>query len=107
MLSQIQSDQQFYEVINQPNTLIEFFAPWCPHCQAFFPILENYAQNVNPNLPIYQVNIDVYQKLCMEYNIQGYPTLLYFSNGSLISEHEGAMDENGLADFVAQCQNAI
>eukprot|EP00927_Polykrikos_kofoidii_P072645 TRINITY_DN68744_c0_g1_i1.p1 TRINITY_DN68744_c0_g1~~TRINITY_DN68744_c0_g1_i1.p1 ORF type:complete len:1160 (+),score=132.83 TRINITY_DN68744_c0_g1_i1:101-3580(+) len=39
--------ESFFEIVNQPRgydfVLLEFFMPWCPHCQHFAPELERIA----------------------------------------------------------------
>ena len=58
----IESFQEFTNVLNQnEKVLVEFFAPWCPACVTFLPVLEDIDQTLtyeNENLPVYKVNLD-------------------------------------------------
>ena len=55
----IDSFQEFTNVLNQnEKVLVEFFAPWCPACVTFLPVLEDIDQTLtyeNENLAVYKV----------------------------------------------------
>ena len=55
----IDSFQEFSQVLNDNEAvLIEFFAPWCPACVTFLPVLEDIDKTFtyeNKNLAVYKV----------------------------------------------------
>ena len=55
----IDSFQEFTKVLSENDqVLIEFFAPWCPACVTFLPVLEDIDKTLiyeNKNLPIFKV----------------------------------------------------
>lgn len=70
--------------------LIEFYAPWCPHCQHFAPEYERLALTINrfnnltvehkgkaPRILSGTVDCVKYEDTCESWNIQGYPTMLW------------------------------
>jgi thioredoxin 1 len=106
-MQQISSVEQFESLIQGPNVLVEFFAPWCPHCQAFFPTLEAFATQWQFELQTIQVNIDEFPDLTRQWGVEGFPTLFYVSDGTIIASHEGVMSADQLKDFVLQAQTEL
>jgi len=65
--------------------IVIFYAPWCPHCIHFKPKYIELAKKVikeAPEVKFYAISCTVFGPLCREYEIQGYPTLKYFSSGN-------------------------
>jgi len=60
--------------------MVEFFAPWCGHCQQLSPIYSRVAENLHGIVTIGAVDCDVDSNkgLCGQYGIQGFPTLKLF-----------------------------
>lgn len=64
--------------------IVEYYADWCPHCQAFAPKWQRLAvalREANSELRLVSVNCEVHRDLCMERKVQGYPTIEWFYNG--------------------------
>ena len=60
---------------------IEFFAPWCGHCNRFAPTYEEfYVKNKHRKINIAKVDCTHREskELCNRHGIRGYPTMLYF-----------------------------
>jgi len=66
--------------------LVEFYAPWCPHCQHFAPEYERLALAIkrhNEKSPteakLMAATVDCvrHQSTCEHWNINGFPTLLW------------------------------
>ena len=66
--------------------LMEFYAPWCPHCQHFAPDLERLGYVFNSrskrtNVLVTRVNCYALQSVFHTFLIRGFPTL-YFGDRS-------------------------
>ncbi|KAN0022040.1 hypothetical protein ACTFIU_004196 [Dictyostelium citrinum] len=99
---QITSDNS--DIISTGSWLVEFFAPWCGHCKRLAPVYEELAQlyNVdidNSKVKIAQVNCVDNQSVCSKYEIKGYPTIKYFSEGE-IKDYRGSRDKNSFITYL-------
>ena len=66
---------------SKEKAFVLFYASWCPFSQRFLPIFEDYAKS-NPQ-ECMSVVIDDMPDLCEKYEIDYYPTVLLFKNGSV------------------------
>ena len=66
---------------SKEKAFVLFYASWCPFSQRFLPIFEDYAKN-NPQ-ECMSVVIDDKPDLCEKYEIDYYPTVLFFKNGAV------------------------
>jgi thiol-disulfide isomerase/thioredoxin len=75
-----QSKSDIEDVLkSKEKAFVLFYASWCPFSQRFLPIFEDYAKN-NPQ-ECMSVVIDDKPDLCEKYEIDYYPTVLFFKNG--------------------------
>ncbi|XP_071043660.1 dnaJ homolog subfamily C member 10 isoform X1 [Parasteatoda tepidariorum] len=58
--------------------VIDFFAPWCGHCQMFAPEFEKVAQVVEGQVKVGKVNCDHFPDVCKMAGVQAYPTILFY-----------------------------
>lgn len=57
---------------------VEFYAPWCGHCQRLAPEFEKLAKAFDGIVNIGAVDMTVHGEVGSKYGIQGYPTLKFF-----------------------------
>ncbi|MDQ9172328.1 thioredoxin family protein [Oxalobacteraceae bacterium R-40] len=62
-------------------TLLEFGAPWCPHCQAVQPLLEE-AFAHHPGVRHIKIEDGKGKPLGRSYRVKLWPTLIFLSNGT-------------------------
>ncbi|KAE8351847.1 hypothetical protein BDV28DRAFT_136246 [Aspergillus coremiiformis] len=76
----LQVDQKSYDrLIAKSNhaSIVEFYAPWCGHCQNLKPAYEKAAKNLDGLANVAAVNCDddANKPLCGRMGIQGFPTI--------------------------------
>mmetsp|Transcript_45138 Transcript_45138/g.98117 ORF Transcript_45138/g.98117 Transcript_45138/m.98117 type:complete len:509 (+) Transcript_45138:80-1606(+) len=82
------SNDTFISSLEQSSAeyaLIEFFAPWCPHCQHFAPEFEQLAGIIRksgtgssqPRILAASVDCVRYGDMCRSWGVTGYPTMLW------------------------------
>lgn len=74
---------------SQGYRIVEFYAPWCPHCQHFRNHFVEFAQQMHDlvgpdtDLSIHAVSCVVHRALCQEWGVHGYPQIKLFPVGAL------------------------
>ena len=73
-------DRETDKVIGEKPWFIEFFAPWCPHCQHLAPVWDSLHRESKDEVNIARVDCtgEAGRPLCKHFSVHGYPTLLFF-----------------------------
>nr|GMD30113.1 protein disulfide isomerase-like 2-3 [Ipomoea batatas] len=79
--------------------LVEFFAPWCGHCQALTPIYEKVATVLKGVATVAALDADAHQSFAQEYGIRGFPTIKVFVPGKPPVDYEGPREARPISDF--------
>lgn len=108
----IQADaKNFDSIVAKSNhtSIVEFYAPWCGHCQNLKPAYEKAAKDLDGLAKVVAVNCDEdsNKPLCGAHGIQGFPTLKTFRPGKkpgskpIVEDYQGPRTANGIAQAVA------
>ena len=93
----------FHSKINEDGMgwLVIFYAPWCGHCKAALPEYSAAASvfKKEKNVKFGMINCDEHKSACGEYDVRGYPTIKWFSNGSP-EDYQAGRDKNSFIAFV-------
>ena len=91
-------------VASEPLALVEFFAPWCGHCQALAPHYESAATELLPqNVKLAKVDCTQEEALCTDQGVSGFPTLKVFRNGTP-SPYAGTRKKEGIVSYMLKQQ---
>lgn len=77
------TDANFEEEVLKSNdvVLVEFFAPWCGHCQRLAPEWKKAASELKGKVKIAALDATVHTVSASRFQVQGYPTIKYFPAG--------------------------
>ena len=79
--------------------LVEFFAPWCPHCQHYRPTWRKVAaQTAHWPVTIAAVDCTADNVLCKEEEVKSFPTILAYNFGGVA--HGSVMESRKLEDVL-------
>ena len=83
------------------HTVVEFFAPWCGHCQRFAPAYESAAEQLTtehvPSLTVAAVDCAAEPELCGTYSVSSYPTIILLPEKR---QYDGAKEAEPLVAWV-------
>lgn len=74
--------------------IVDFYAPWCGHCQVFKPEFERVAESLEGQARAGKVDCDQNRQLCQQAGVNAYPTLRFYqgSAGSGKRQHPYGWD---------------
>uniref|UniRef100_W5MK62 protein disulfide-isomerase n=1 Tax=Lepisosteus oculatus TaxID=7918 RepID=W5MK62_LEPOC len=94
-------DADFDGAVAQHETvLVEFFAPWCGHCQKLAPEYEEAATRLKGAVPLAKVDCTAHSETCSRFGVNGYPTLKIFRNGQESSAYDGPRTADGIVSYM-------
>uniref|UniRef100_A0A1I8NGE4 Thioredoxin domain-containing protein n=1 Tax=Musca domestica TaxID=7370 RepID=A0A1I8NGE4_MUSDO len=96
------TEDNFAKHVSSGNHFVKFYAPWCSHCQRLAPTWEELAkalQNVQ-DVSIAKIDCTVYRPICQDFEVKGYPTLLWIEDGKKIEKYSGARSLEELQSYV-------
>ncbi len=81
------------------NGILEFYVPWCPHCQAMMPRYEKISHMFD-SVSCYRINMEAYPDIAELFGVQSFPTFIYiFPNGDM-QKSVGEMSVDDFADLI-------
>ncbi|KAK8112280.1 uncharacterized protein PG998_008737 [Apiospora kogelbergensis] len=107
----LQVDAKSYDrLVAKSNytTVLEFYAPWCGHCQNLKPAYEKAAKNLDGLAQVAAVNCDEDENkaFCGQFGVQGFPTLKIARPGKkaggkpVVEDYNGPRSAKGIVDAV-------
>ncbi|KAI8978532.1 thioredoxin-like protein [Pilobolus umbonatus] len=106
-------------VVYDTNQLVvmEFYAPWCGHCQKLVPTWKKVASNLKGLVTVTAINCDEDKNkgICGQYQIQGFPTIKVFSTEKRVdkrtgkatksaTDYQGPREAKSLVDYLLSLQ---
>uniref|UniRef100_A0A915JGP5 Protein disulfide-isomerase A6 homolog n=1 Tax=Romanomermis culicivorax TaxID=13658 RepID=A0A915JGP5_ROMCU len=79
--------------------IVEFYAPWCGHCQSLAPEYEKAAKALKGIVNVGAVNMDEHQSVGAPYNVRGFPTIKIFgADKTKAQDYNGQRTAQGIVD---------
>ena len=94
--------ENFQQTINDnPNVIVDFWAPWCAPCRGFAPVFEA-ASEKRADVVFAKVNTEEHQEIAAAFNIRSIPTLMVFRDQIIIYAEAGALPGPAFDQLVEQ-----
>ncbi|ESK87822.1 thioredoxin domain-containing protein 5 [Moniliophthora roreri MCA 2997] len=95
----------FHRTLELGPTFVKFYAPWCGHCKKLAPTWLSLAHSLQNKLNVAEVNCEAHSSLCTAEDVQGYPTLIYYTAGSK-TEYNGGRKLEQLKAFAEKASGS-
>lgn len=70
-------------IVSQPSSwILDFYAPWCGHCQVFKPEFEKVANDLEGIAKAGKVDCTVEKYLCQQAGVKSYPSVRFYPGSS-------------------------
>lgn len=77
--------------------IVEFYAPWCGHCQQLAPEYKKAAKALKGIIGVGAVDCDQHKSLCGQYGVRGFPTIKVFgANKNSPEDYQGGRTAAGI-----------
>jgi thioredoxin 2 len=90
------TDQDFEPaVLKSPLPALVFaWAPWCPTCRAFIPVIDDFARDSLGKVRVGKLNVDQNPGLSSRFSILSVPQILVFDRGELAETLPGSLQKH-------------
>ena len=97
------TDGDFGDVVGSTRyIMVEFYAPWCGHCQSFAPHYTQAAlalREANSEVKLAKLDAVAETKTAGTLDIKGFPTFKFFRNGKPI-DYSGARSSEAMVEWI-------
>lgn len=94
--------KQLKALIEQKKTvLVDFFAPWCPHCRKIGPAYDQIAAEYAGELEVVKLDMDEDDRLWEELNVELIPTLRLYVDGKIVDSVVAPESKAAIEAFLA------
>jgi len=79
--------------------LVDFWAEWCPPCQALGPVIDTVAEQFGEAV-VAKVNVDESPEAAQQFGISSIPTVLLFKDGEVVKKFVGVQRAAAFIDAI-------
>jgi len=104
----INNEQELDNILRTKDSIfILFYAPWCPFSRQFLTVFEKCSKQTSKQC--YRMMIDEYPDLYEKYQVQVYPTVLFFEQGKVSKRLDGihgvGLSEHQFRALIRACES--
>ncbi|KAL0113883.1 hypothetical protein PUN28_011311 [Cardiocondyla obscurior] len=97
------TEDTFEKHVSSGHHFVKFYAPWCGHCQKLAPTWDELANSLRNDdiVSISKIDCTQHRSVCSQFDIKGYPTLLWIEDGKKIDKYTGQRTHEELKAYVS------
>ncbi|XP_076686826.1 thioredoxin domain-containing protein pretaporter [Andrena cerasifolii] len=98
------TEDTFDKHVSAGYHFVKFYAPWCGHCQKLAPTWDELANSLrnSKDVSISKVDCTQHRGVCGQFDIKGYPTLLWIEDGKKVDKYSGQRTHEELKAYVSK-----
>ena len=95
-------EKEVIEASHHHPILVDLWADWCPPCVVVAPILKKVIENYDAEIALAKIEVDEGKnmKIAGQYQVRGFPTILFIQNGEEKARFSGAQSESFIENFI-------
>lgn len=91
------TDATFSQFLKEnPNVVLDAWAPWCQPCKKLDPIMKDLAAEYDGKVAVAKINTEENPQTATRYGIMGLPAVLVFRNGQRVDQVSGLQPKDAL-----------
>ncbi|KAG7207978.1 hypothetical protein KM043_009558 [Ampulex compressa] len=97
------TENTFNKHISTGHHFVKFYAPWCGHCQKLASTWEDVAKSLrhDDSVSISKIDCTQHRSVCGQFDIKGYPTLLWITDGKKMDKYTGQRTHEELKAYIS------
>ena len=93
----IVNTEEFNELRNNGNVVVDFYADWCGPCKMLGPVMEEVSKDY-PEVNFVNINVDENEELAAEFGIMSIPSVFMMKDGKVVDQFLGAQQERTIRE---------
>lgn len=95
-------DEEVISASHKHPVLVDLWADWCPPCVVIAPILQQVVEEYDSEIALAKLEVDEgdNMKIAGQYQVRGFPTILFIQNGEEKARFSGAKPASFIEDFI-------
>lgn len=81
-------------------TMVDFYTTWCGPCKRMAPSVLKIKSEMANVVTVYQIDAEAQADIAGRYNLEGYPTVIFFKKGQVVGNIIGLHTYEQLVEFV-------
>lgn len=80
--------------------MVDFYAVWCGPCKRMAPFVEQVKDEKKDVVTVLSIDAEAQPEISSRYNLEGYPTLIFFKKGQVIANAIGYHDKGQILELI-------
>lgn len=80
--------------------MVDFYAVWCGPCKRMAPFVEQVKNEMKDQVTVLSIDAEAQPEISGRYNLEGYPTLIFFKKGQVVANAIGYHNKEQIAELV-------
>lgn len=89
----------FYDLISNGFTIVDFYSTTCVPCKMFARTVEDLSLEL-PFINFVKINISNYPSIGVDFDIEAVPTVLFVKDGKELEREVGLMEKNEVLEKI-------